>query len=96
MATAIPDVTGLLVALNEGDPTARTRLIEAVPSKLGGLARGFLRRERRDHSLSPTALVHHAYMNLVDQRRVRWQNRAQFFAVAARARLHRQMAGGRG
>jgi hypothetical protein len=96
MGTAIPDVTGLLVALNEGDPTARTRLIEAVHSELQRLARGFLRRERRDHSLPPTALVHHAYMNLVDQRRVRWQNRAQFFAVAARAWLHRELAGARG
>jgi RNA polymerase sigma factor (TIGR02999 family) len=83
MGTALPDVTGLLVALNEGDETARTRLIEAVHTELRRLARGFMRRERRDHSLPPTALVHHAYMNLVDQGRVRWQNRAHFFAIAA-------------
>ena len=83
MSTALPDITGLLVALNEGDQTARTKLIDAVHGELRRLARGFLRRERRDHSLPPTALVHEAYMNLVDQGRVRWQNRAHFFAIAA-------------
>ena len=48
-----------------------------------GLARGYLRRERADHSLAPTALVHEAYLKLIDQRQVRWQNRAHFFAIAA-------------
>src|SRR6185436_13103661 len=47
------------------------------------LARVYLTRERRDHSLPPTALVHEAYLKLTDQRRVRWQNRAHFYAVAA-------------
>jgi RNA polymerase sigma factor (TIGR02999 family) len=48
------------------------------------MARGYLRRERASHSLAPTALVHEAYLKLVDQRRVQWQNRAHFFAIAAR------------
>ena len=48
-----------------------------------GLAYAYLRRERADHSLAPTALVHEAYLKLINQRQVRWQNRAHFFAIAA-------------
>jgi RNA polymerase sigma-70 factor, ECF subfamily len=59
--------------------------MEAVYAELRGLARGYLRRERPDHSLAPTALVHEAYLKLVDQRRVQWHNRAHFFAIAAHA-----------
>ena len=77
------DITGLLVALSDGTETARARLIEAVYEELRRLARGYLRRERPDHSLPPTALVHDAFLKLVDQRRVRWHNRAQFFAIAS-------------
>ena len=83
MRAAARDVTGLLVAWNNGDETAQARLIEAVYAELRRLARGYLHRERADHSLPPTALVHEAYLKLVDQRRVRWQNRSQFFAIAA-------------
>jgi len=50
---------------------------------LRGLAYAYLRRERADHSLAPTALVHEAYLKLINQRQVRWQNRAHFFAIAA-------------
>ena len=57
--------------------------MEAVYGELRRLARGYLRRERPGHSLPPTALVHEAYLKLIDQRRVRWQNRAHFFAIAA-------------
>ena len=64
------DVTGLLVAVSQGDEAARARLIEAVYAELRRLARGYLKRERPDHSLPPTALVHEAYMKLVDQGRV--------------------------
>jgi RNA polymerase sigma factor (TIGR02999 family) len=78
-----PDVTGLLVAWSKGDEASRSRLIDAVYRELRRLARGFLQRERPDHSLPPTALVHEAYLKLVDQRRVHWQNRTQFFAIAA-------------
>ncbi len=77
------DVTGLLVAWSNGEESARGRVIEAVYGELRRLARAHLRRERLDHSLSPTALVHEAYLKLVDQRRVRWENRVHFFAIAA-------------
>ena len=83
MASNEADITGLLVALGRGDEHARSGLIEAVYSELRRLARGYLQRERPDHSLPPTALVHDAYLTLVDQRRVQWHNRAQFFAIAA-------------
>ena len=58
--------------------------MDAVYGELRQMARGYLRRERASHSLPPTALVHEAYLKLVDQRRVQWQNRAHFFAIAAR------------
>jgi RNA polymerase sigma factor (TIGR02999 family) len=83
MRRAGRDITGLLVAWRGGDETAGAQLIEAVYSELRRLARGYLQREGPGHSLPPTALVHEAYLKLVDQRRVRWQNRAQFFAIAA-------------
>jgi RNA polymerase sigma factor (TIGR02999 family) len=77
------DVTALLVALNDGDESARGRLIDAVYDELRRVARRHLRGERDDHSLAPTALVHETYLKLVDQHRVRWQNRAHFFGIAA-------------
>ena len=76
------DVTALLLAWSDGDQAAASRLIEAVYDELRRVARRHLRGER-DHSLAPTALVHEAYLKLVDQRRVRWQNRAHFFGIAA-------------
>jgi RNA polymerase sigma factor (TIGR02999 family) len=76
------DVTALLLAWSDGDQAAADRLIEAVYDELRRVARRHLRGER-DHSLAPTALVHEAYLKLVDQRRVRWQNRAHFFGIAA-------------
>jgi RNA polymerase sigma factor (TIGR02999 family) len=81
--TAGGDVTALLLAWSDGDEGARSRLIDAVYDELRRLARAHLRRERPDHSLAPTALVHEAYLKLIDQRRVQWQNRAHFFAIAA-------------
>lgn len=78
-------VTGLLVAWSDGDRPAQERLIEAVYSELKQLARLYLRRERANQSISATVLVHEAYLKLVDQRRVRWQNRSHFFAIAAQA-----------
>jgi RNA polymerase sigma factor (TIGR02999 family) len=83
MPAGSADVTGLLVAWSDGDEAARDQLIEAVYGELRRLARGYLQRERPGHTLPPTALVHEAYMKLVDQARVRWQNRSQFFAIAA-------------
>jgi RNA polymerase sigma factor (TIGR02999 family) len=78
------DVTGMLVAWGRGDRAADNRLMAVVYDDLRRVARRRLRAERADHSLAPTALVHEAYLRLVDLRRVRWQNRAQFFAIAAR------------
>jgi RNA polymerase sigma-70 factor (ECF subfamily) len=77
------DVTRLLLAWSDGKEAAATPLIDAVYDELRQLARRYLLRERRDHSLPATALVHEAYLKLIDQRRVRWQNRAHFYAVAA-------------
>jgi RNA polymerase sigma factor (TIGR02999 family) len=78
------DVTGMLVAWGQGDPAADSRLIAVVYEDLRRVARRRLRAERAEHSLAPTALVHEAYLRLVDLRRVHWQNRAHFFAIAAR------------
>jgi RNA polymerase sigma factor (TIGR02999 family) len=78
------DVTALLVAWGQGDREADSRLMATVYDDLRRVARRRLRTERADHSLAPTALVHEAYVRLVDLRRMRWQNRAQFFAIAAR------------
>ena len=77
------DVTRLLVAWSDGTEAAAIPLMDAVYDELRRLARAHLMRERRDHSLPATALVHEAYLKLIDQRRVRWQNRAHFYAVAA-------------
>jgi RNA polymerase sigma factor (TIGR02999 family) len=79
------DVTGLLLAWNEGDLAARSRLMEVVYVELKQLAKAYLRRERADQSVSTTALVHEAYLKLVDQRRVEWRNRSHFFGIAAQA-----------
>jgi len=78
------DVTGLLVAWGRGNRAADSRFMAVVYQDLRRVARRRLRAERADHSLAPTALVHEAYLRLIDLRRVRWQNRAHFFAIAAR------------
>lgn len=83
MTPASGDVTGLLLQWNEGSQEARERLIALVYQELRRLAARALRSERSDHTLQPTALVHEAYLKLVDQRKVQWRNRAHFFAVAA-------------
>ena len=77
------EVTRLLQAWSEGDASARDRLMSLVYGELRRRAAAHLRRERRNDTLQPTALVHEAYLRLVGQRRAAWQNRAQFFAVAA-------------
>ena len=78
------DVTACLLAWAQGDATAGSRVMAAVYDDLRRVARRRLRAERPDHTLVPTALVHEAYVRLIDLRRVQWQNRAQFFAIAAR------------
>jgi RNA polymerase sigma-70 factor (ECF subfamily) len=77
------DVTGLLVAWGKGDASAGEQLLPAVYAELHQQAARAMRREANEHTLQPTALVHEAYLRLVDQRRVEWRNRAQFFGVAA-------------
>jgi RNA polymerase sigma factor (TIGR02999 family) len=77
------DVTELLHAWSGGDLPPRDRLMPLVYQELRKRAAAYLKRERRDHTLQPTALVHEAYLRLVDQRRAVWQNRAQFFGVAS-------------
>jgi len=76
-------VTQLLERWAEGDQDAFDELLPLVYDELHRLAGAYLRRERRDHTLQPTALVNEAYLRLIDQRNARWQNRAQFLGVAA-------------
>jgi RNA polymerase sigma factor (TIGR02999 family) len=78
-----PGVTALLADWSRGDRDALTRLVPLVYAELRAVAARQLAKERIGHTLQPTALVHEAYVRLVDQRRVDWQNRAHFFAVAA-------------
>jgi RNA polymerase sigma factor (TIGR02999 family) len=78
-----PNVTLLLRAWSEGDSSARDQLLPLVYHELHRRANAYLRRERQGHVLQPTALVHEAYLRLVDQHDAVWQNRAQFFAVAS-------------
>jgi RNA polymerase sigma-70 factor (ECF subfamily) len=77
------NVSQLLVKWGEGDQAALEKLMPLVYSELRRLARNFLRRERQNHTLQPTALVNEAYLKLIDQKSARWQNRAHFYGVAA-------------
>ena len=79
------DVTGLLVAWREGDATAVDRLFPLVYQELRRIAHRQLSHERPDLTLGTTALVHEAYLKLVDQTRAQWADRSQFFAISARA-----------
>lgn len=77
------DVTLLLSRVSEGDNSAPGKLLELVYADLRHLAAAYMKDERGDHTLQATALVHEAYLRLVDWENVTWENRAQFFAVAA-------------
>lgn len=77
------DITELLLAWNEGDQSSLDRLIPLVRAELHRLAHHYMSGERDGHILQTTALVNEAYLRLVDSSRVRWQNRAHFFAVSA-------------
>ena len=84
MATASQhEVTRLLIRLTEGEGAVLDDLLPLVYAELRRLAASYLRRERAGHTLQPTALVHEAYLRLIDQTQVHWQNRAHFFGVAA-------------
>ncbi len=81
-------VTQALVQLSDGDRSALDRLLPMVYDHLREVAERELRRERTDHTLSPTALVHEAYLKLVQLDRISWQGRAHFFGACAQA-MHR-------
>jgi RNA polymerase sigma-70 factor (ECF subfamily) len=82
MESATPNVTQLLAAWSDGNQSARDELIPLVYAELHRVAQNYLRRERRGHTLQSSALVHEAFLRLVDQR-VAWRNRAHFFGIAA-------------
>ncbi|MGH9970003.1 MAG: sigma-70 family RNA polymerase sigma factor [Pyrinomonadaceae bacterium] len=84
MATGSPEgITQLLERWSRGDQDALDQLMPLVYDELHRLAGAYLRRERKTHTLQPTALVNEAYLKLIDQRNAHWQNRSQFFGVAA-------------
>ena len=77
------EVETLLASLSQGDPAAAERLLPILYQELKGIANQHMRNERTDHTLQATALVHEAYLKLVDQSRVQWQGKAHFCAVAS-------------
>ena len=84
IATSPPTPTALLIAWNEGNRDALDALLPLVFEELRRQAAGYMRRERADHTLQATALVNEAYLRLIAIEHVQWQNRAHFFAMAAR------------
>jgi RNA polymerase sigma factor (TIGR02999 family) len=85
VATPSPGaVTELLRAWSDGDEGALERLLPLVEAELRRLARGYMGRERPDHTLQVTALVNEAFLRLTDARRLRWQDRAHFLGISAR------------
>ena len=104
-APSTKEVTQLLLDWGDGDKAALDKLMPMVYDELRRLARYYLGRERAGHTLQTTALVNEAYLRLIDQRSVRWQNRAHFFGIAsqmmrrilvdhARARQYAKRGGG--
>jgi RNA polymerase sigma factor (TIGR02999 family) len=83
-SSASTELTALLVQWSRGDPAALERLLPMIYEECRRIASRQLRHEHREHTLDPTALVHEAYLRLVDQRNATWENRAQFFGVVAR------------
>ena len=82
------DVTVLLASVSAGDESAPGKLLELVYDDLRRLAGAYMQDERKNHTLQATALVHEAYLRMVDWKNVSWENRAQFFAVAAQVMRH--------
>lgn len=83
MIPASQDVTRLLVDWSSGDQAALEKLLPLVNAELRQLARRYMRRESPGHTLQTSALVNEAYLRLIDQKQVQWQNRAHFFGIAA-------------
>jgi RNA polymerase sigma factor (TIGR02999 family) len=84
MPDADGEVTRLLERWREGDPDVLESLIPLVYGQLHRIAKGYMRRERDDHTLQPTALVNEVYMRLLNQRKITWHDRAHFYTFAAR------------
>ncbi|NNE98107.1 MAG: sigma-70 family RNA polymerase sigma factor [Pyrinomonadaceae bacterium] len=78
-----PNITQMLIELTEGNKEVVDQILPLVYAELRKLASGYLMKERRNHTLQPTALVHEAYLKLIDQNAVEWQNRSHFFGIAA-------------
>ena len=81
--TSSQQLTQMLIQLSEGNAQMVDDILPLIYDELRRLAGNYLRRERSDHTLQPTALVHEAYIKLIDQTQVKWQNRAHFFGIAA-------------
>lgn len=77
-------ITQILIELKSGEATALEELLPLVYGELRRLANSYLQRERSNHTLQPTALVHEAYIRLIGQKSIAWENRAHFFGVSAR------------
>jgi RNA polymerase sigma-70 factor (ECF subfamily) len=88
MERAPTDITVLLAQVTKGDQRAASELVPLVYDELRRLAGHYMRRERADHTLQATALVHEAYLKLVQNQAVNWQNRAHFFGIAAQVMRH--------
>ena len=84
MAEADGEVTQMLEQWREGDPEVLERLMPLVYGQLHRIAKGYMRHERDDHTLQPTALVNEVYMRLLNQRKITWHDRGHFFTFAAR------------
>ena len=85
MSSDVDKVTRLLADWSKGNQEALEELLPLIYNELRQLAHNFLYHERRGHTLQTTALVHDAYLKLIDQRNAQWQNRSHFFAIAAQA-----------
>ncbi|HXA49628.1 MAG TPA: sigma-70 family RNA polymerase sigma factor [Candidatus Acidoferrum sp.] len=83
MSSAGQEITGLLLAWGKGDQQAFDQLVPVVYDELRRIARRYIERESAGHPLQATALVHEAYIRLIDASKVQWQNRAHFFGVSA-------------
>jgi RNA polymerase sigma factor (TIGR02999 family) len=84
MADSEGEVTQLLERWRDGNPEVLDSLMPLVYSQLHRIAKGYMRREREDHTLQPTALVNEVYMRLLNQRKITWNDRGHFFTFAAR------------
>ncbi len=88
MPSAAQEVSQLLRAWSSGDPSAFDQLMPLVYDELRQMAQRYMRRQQPGHTLQTTALIHEAYLKLVEQQETPWQNRAHFFGVAAKAMRH--------